>query len=613
MKLFFTLLFSSLCYIATATPGKVQSKLISVNNCWQEQADIQNLDYPTYNTNYSEKDWIRIHLSLVEQTLRSRNTDGLTLVQKANRSAALDHLNEYWHAGNFPVNDLFGHRQPIFIDKYDNFCAVGYLIKATGFEKVSRKVAANTNYAYVREMNYPELIRWAADYGFTVDELAWIQPTYPPTVKSVLSVGKGTDGEIKEMFVDGSGQKMYIGGSFTNVDSTIVANNIAYITELNGVYTYHNMGAGVNGTVNAIAEYRNKIFVAGSFSQAGATTVNNIAYWDGNSWNGAGCIYGEVKDLIVYNGDLYACGSFDVCAALADINLAKWDSTNNMWVQIYGLSGKINTMQVVNNELVLGGLFDYQATPTNIAKMDGANGFITYANTVDNEVMDVEEYKGNVYVTCNSTVSDSNLILKLSSGNSWEPIPTFKGIMSISNSFNTLCVDNDTFLLGGDFKRLAMVGNPSLNAFDISYFVAGQQQKMVELNVDSTVNKLVVFKGNVFLGGKFKSSYWFNDKLNSIAMKNGNPVGIKDITDASTVNLKVYPNPSESSSIIIVENDIDATVLIITDMMGREALKYTLKGNEKEEVNISEIAAGNYVIQVVNVEGKQQTAKFIKY
>ncbi|MBW7914270.1 MAG: hypothetical protein H3C54_11390, partial [Taibaiella sp.] len=221
MKTIVTLLLLCITYTGFGKSKPAYEKLCEVNKCWTEQPDVNQLAYPEYD-NRSEHEWIRTHLSLVEQTLRARSTSHLSAQQQANRLNALAHLNQYWHEGNFPVNDQYNYRTPIFIDKYDNFCAVGYLVKATGFEQVSRKIAAQTNLAYVREMNYPELFAWATEYGFTVDELAWIQPGYG-WVSYAKPMGKGTDGEVYELYVDKAGDKLYVGGNFGKVDSTIVA------------------------------------------------------------------------------------------------------------------------------------------------------------------------------------------------------------------------------------------------------------------------------------------------------------------------------------------------------------------------------------------------------
>ncbi len=611
MKLTCTLLLSCLFFVTGfAKDKKAYDKLCEVNAYWTQQQDINKLQYPANTTGFSERDWIATHLELVEQTLRGRSTSHLTAQQKANRMEALNHLNEYWHGRGFPVNEDFAYRLPIFIDKHDNFCAVGYLIKATGHEAVSRKVAANTNYAYVAEMNYPELGAWAKEYGFTVDELAWIQPGYPPLKRNVLTVGKGTDGEILELFVNEAGDKLFVGGKFTNVDSTIKANNIAYITESNGTYTWHNMGTGTDNAVHAIEEYNNKIFAAGIFSAAGTVNASNVAYWDGMKWNYAGCIYGDVMDLTVYNGKLYACGSFDVCASASDINFAWWDSTSNLWRPIPGLSGKVNTMQAIGGELILGGDFDYQSTSTNIMRYLSKGGFAPYGNTIAHEVMDIEAINGEIYAACKRVAADTNMLQKLSS-NSWSSVANVNALIKnssgVANSINTIYADNDNVVIGGDFTRLAMMGTSNLYSMDVTYYITGTQaQKPKIFNVDAAINTMVSFKGVIIGGGKFKHNSWFNDNLNSIFRAAPDTATSVQQLASGEEAFKVYPNPA--SGIITIENTIGADYMNITDVNGRIVLTRSLSASIKEQVDVSELSNGVYFIKLVgkNAQASQK-------
>ena len=444
----------ALCLFVSLTAwGGSFNKLYEVNQCWAEQNDVIPEALPAYEDR-TEYEWIRLHLSLVERTLRARDVSHLTVLQQRNRQQALDQLHLYWRAGNFPVNDRYSYRTPIFIDAYDNFCAVGYLVKATGHEGISRKIAHHSNLAYVRQMDYPELNDWANRFGFSTDELAWIQPAYPP-VRHTARVGKGTDGAVHEMYADDAAGKLYVGGNFATVDSTITANNIAFVTESLGNYTWHNMGSGVNGPVYAITGFDNKVFVAGSFTEAGGISADNVAFWDGSVWQSAGCLNGKVNDLIVYDNELYAAGQFDICGGLIDVNFARWD--NGSWIPYSGLIGYVNTMEVVGNEMLLGGSFSYGIAGKNIIKWDKTNGFQPYNNGLENEVRDIEKFSDTVYAVCSRTAqNDSNLLNKLSN-DTW--IPEFPALTSIligpnTSSFNTLCAHADTFMVGGDFLLL---------------------------------------------------------------------------------------------------------------------------------------------------------------
>jgi len=609
MKYIIATFLSFLC-LQAAAGSKTFEKLAEVNKCWSEQKDINQETLPAY-TSQTEHGWIQTHLMLVEQTLRARNTTHLTSAQKQHRLQCLDYLNQYWHDGNFPINDRYSYRTPIFIDQYNNFCAVGYLIKATGNEHVSRMVAAKSNLAYVRQMNYKEVFAWAFENGFTEDELAWIQPSYPP-VRHTAPIGKGIDGIVHELYADDANGKLYVGGSFITADSTITANNIAYVTESNGNYTWHNMGSGVNGAVYAISSFNNNVFVAGSFTQAGGNNANNVAYWDGTAWHSAGCLSGRVNDLVVFENELYAAGQFDVCSGLIDVNFARWDGTS--WVPYSGLIGSVNTMEVVDNTLFLGGNFNYGIVGKNIIKWDKTNGFQSFVNDLANEVNDIEAFGDTVYAVCTRTsVTDSSLVNKLDINNMWvaqSPYLTMTQFPpSMAASFKTLCAHQDTFMVAGDFFLMPMMGNYAQNCF--SLFNPGGSANW--FNVDSAINKMVVFKGELIAGGKFKYGNagfgWGNVKLNGITRKSYSTVtAIKDVNKETLMT--IYPNPANPGSDITIKSDLNADKASILNIQGRNIASFSL-GEAKTSIALPQLSSGAYLLQLSNKNGEKATKRFI--
>lgn len=603
MRIILTLIMSCVVYAGWAKQKTTYEKLCEVNACWQEQQDINTLTFPDYE-HKTEHSWISTHLQLVEQVLRARSTKHLTAQQKSNRLFALQQLNSYWQAGNFPVNNKYTIRTPIFIDEQDNFCAVGYLVKATGYEAISRTIAAKTNLAYVREMHYPQLEQWANDYGFTKDELAWIQPGYPPTT-AVMPVGKGTDGNVYELYVSGSGDKLYVGGIFNNVDSSISANNIAYITENSNEYTWHSLGTGVNGKVCAITEFDGKLFVAGAFSMAGTRAVNNVAYWDGAKWNSAGCIYGTVNDLIVYNDKLYAAGNFDVCAALPEVNFAEWNGT--MWVQHTGIEGHINTMHIQDNDLLLGGQFTYSTDTVNIIKWNSSTGFAKFNQKVDNEVLDIAEHNQTLHVSTRKT-HNNTLIIKLdkTTGN-WVDLNQLPFTTRTDDSIavHTMCTDNNRLLAGGNLYHLPMLGTSTANCVEVNDTSVFQGDAF---GVDSTVRVMVSFKNKVFIGGDFKtgSRDWRQVAVNSIAQQNER-VSVNTLhTTPKTVH--IYPNPTNGQTIII-ENGFAADAIKVFDMQGKLILSKRLKTTTTQELNIGNLPVGNYTAELTNATGDKAVQK----
>ena len=100
---------------------------------------------------------------------------------------------------------------------------------------------------------------------------------------------------------------LFVGGSFTSVDGgSISVNSIA---SWNG-NTWNILGTnstnnGVNGVVNAVAmNGTNNLFVGGSFTIVDGSLIsaNNIASWNGNSWN----ILGTNSTNNGVNGVVYA-------------------------------------------------------------------------------------------------------------------------------------------------------------------------------------------------------------------------------------------------------------------------------------------------------------------
>ncbi|MGB8224723.1 MAG: Kazal-type serine protease inhibitor domain-containing protein [Polyangiales bacterium] len=121
---------------------------------------------------------IRTHLSSVEAYLRRQDSSHLTPSQREARAENIEHLHQYWTTGVFPRNTLRDYPTPIFIDAAGRACAVGYLMIQSGWEAEADAVAERENLAYVNDIQSPEVRQWIAQSGLTLQEAAWIQPSY---------------------------------------------------------------------------------------------------------------------------------------------------------------------------------------------------------------------------------------------------------------------------------------------------------------------------------------------------------------------------------------------------------------------------------------------------
>lgn len=132
-------------------------------------------------------DWrVSWHFKRVESILRAQDVSQLAPSLQRARERHLDQLHAYAVRGIFPRNYEQANYAPCFIDRDGRECAVAHLVMASGHAAMAETVAAVANYAYVPQMEFPELDKWAAESGLNRKELALIQPGYYLTFSGEL-------------------------------------------------------------------------------------------------------------------------------------------------------------------------------------------------------------------------------------------------------------------------------------------------------------------------------------------------------------------------------------------------------------------------------------------
>lgn len=74
-------------------------------------------------------------------------------------------------------------------------------------------------------------------------------------------------------------------------------------------------------------------------------------------------------------------------------------------------------------------------------------------------------------------------------------------------------------------------------------------------------------------------------------------------------NLKVYPNPAKE--IVTIKNKASIANIAVFNLLGQKVLNQNA-ANELVTINVSDLAQGNYIIQVTAVDGKVATVKLVK-
>lgn len=173
----FAIVGFSTAQLTADQPATTGQHLLEVNDQWATMGPSALEGSRTVRF-HSDAERIAEHLHRVQVQLSANAPEGISLAARSHRSALLDALNTYADRGVFPMNDTAPGRSPVFIDDLGNACAVGHLMITSGHAELAERISAEMNLAYVHDIALPEVGAWATANGFTIDELAWIQPTY---------------------------------------------------------------------------------------------------------------------------------------------------------------------------------------------------------------------------------------------------------------------------------------------------------------------------------------------------------------------------------------------------------------------------------------------------
>lgn len=618
MKSICTFLICYLCCLQWSTAGTFD-QLKKINHYWSDQAiDLTSLPELTNRSNH---DWIRTHLYLVENNLRSRPLNHLSPEQQKNRLQSLDDLHDYMLAGAFPINDTHDYKTPIFIDPYDNFCAVGYLIKASGQEALFRKIAKETNLAYVKEMKHPALLTWANNRGFTVDELAWIQPTYGPP-KYLEEAAGGVDGEVHKLLpvvqdeskIQGT-DRLYIGGNFVAAGGDPSIRGIAFLspTDIYGVYDWNGMGEGLPGTVHDIIQWDGSIIAAGMLEETAENAGHNVMQWTGTEWQPLGCLNGVVHSMAVVDGQLYVGGAFTLCGQNGDVNFAHWQ--NGEWIAMSGLEGRVNAlMPAGEGGLYIGGLFAYNGDNLNVIHWNSTNGFLPFENGSKYEVngfgvFNAQWGNGIAAVCSRPLVTDSidRMLIKLE-GAEWIP-----AMLYFDSWLDVDAVAKDLYTIGMQHDQgIALAGGVSESGISILEFSSYMQSLEGAWRFDDDVNDITIFQKQTFIGGAFTKNFL-------APLDNQGLAGLARYYTGTSINeidqkyaIDIYPNPVSEGRIFVRSLEAALQSAELVDMQGRSILQWPLSGTEEQQqLDLPLLTSGLYFLKLSSPKGKVRTEKVV--
>ncbi len=603
------------------TTNFLYEHLLEVNIEWATQ-EINPEDYCNDIAFESETARIQMHLQLVEQMLRNKNNTGLSKKQFEKRNDLLDVLKEYHQAGIFPQNTGHADRQPYFIDKLGTACAVGYLALQDGQEALVNKINQENNFAYIREMNYPQLNAWAINNGFTMAELAWIQPGYPSQSLPWESVGggQGHDGKIHVMKTDFEEELLYFAGDFTRIDGVEANNIIAW----DGT-SWETLTNGIEGEIfDIIFDEENNMYAAGNFSLNNEPDVN-IVRWDGSTWMAlqAGNMGGVIYALEYQDGHIYAGGNFTQIDGMPVSNLGYYDLFAGTWsangaADVQGgfsVNNTVRDLEFEGQQLYVAGDFtltgvDAGGTSINqhdvsyIAYWENGNWHMTVEG--DNQpVHNINIFGETILVGGDLNVFNSFAELNLGEwryyNTDYYGYPVFHS-QDDGMVHGFIEIADKPYAYGG-FDYYPLIGHYTHNLYPTGFSYSSNPIGIN--NIDKSITAMTWFKNEIYAAGSFTQIE--NQELPGLAKIN---MEISSNENLAENNTKIY---YATDQLFIKTNLKDDAVLQIFNMQGQFIKTIPIpKGKQDFTTCLGELSSSAYVYSLLNSSVKI-SGKFIVY
>jgi hypothetical protein len=609
MKNITTLLFGFLlCHAASAAlppfvSAPLNEHLREVNAEWVKQDPAPHRG--TADASFAhEADRISTHLLMVRARLLARTHRNLTTDQRRLRNGLLNRLGAYAEGRRFPQNHVVAQRNPVFIDPYGAACAVGWLMIESGYGDLAQAISAGFNLGYVHDIIADEryatdVAEWAGAHGFTADELAWIQPGYPPALPW-QPFGGGANGEVT-VIENLSNGHLLVAGAFTDAGGTAASR----VAVWNGT-SFVALGTGVQGIVNCAVEFEGDIYIGGAMLNG----PSDLARWNGSNWNFQTVFDGKypiVNALHVHEGELHAAGTITGFVGSTD-HVARLEG--GQWQPVgSALNGTVHALDTHAGRLVAAGAFTgfaYDPLPSlaHAAELEG-NEWSQLANGLNATVRDLLSVNGVLHAAGDlyQNIAPVFGMARIAAGApAWEQLmPGLSGYIYPTLGtprIERIAHHNGSIYFVGEFgiSSSMMLYGYNVGRWDAVDVVA-------ELAVpEAAVHAVVVHEDQLVIGGAFAN--WL-PHLAVLELTTGIPSALAGQT------ILVSPNPAREHVRISGLLGVGKAPVGITDAAGREHPIEATRLDDALMLNTTALAPGAYAVRITTSQGPV-VVRFVK-
>ena len=309
------------------------------------------------------------------------------------------------------------------------------------------------------------------------------------------------------------------------------------------------IGGDLNGTVYALIEYDGKLYAGGAFTSAGGVAAGYIAAWDGTSWAPLGPGFGyTVYDFSIHEGKLVVCGSGGYPGQIDYRFIGSWDGSE--WSvfeeRIHGVDIDIVYSVCSYDGMLFAGGYHGMMTGSPhryLAAWDGSDWIRPNDILLDNRVKDMIEYHGELIVggwfVCYNDMYNSKDFLYAEGavrwdGSEWNVLEEWFGA-----SVECLEVYDDQLILGGRVSTSYPHDNGGVVAWN------GSEKIYLGSGVNERVYAATVYDNKLIVGGEFNTAG--GKPAAYVAAWTKEPTDVNEPGDPSlpvSFNLSQnYPNP----------------------------------------------------------------------